>query len=72
MKYVVASILLAVHGLVVAQTVPATLSRVAHGKTPITRCENVAKYQTIEAIDQPGVHVVVNPAAVISALLAPS
>ena len=32
-----------------------------NGKTPITRCENVPKYQTIEAIDQPGVRVVVNP-----------
>ncbi|RQS21384.1 transporter substrate-binding domain-containing protein [Burkholderia sp. Bp8998] len=32
-----------------------------NGKTPITRCENVAKYQTIEAIDQPNVRVVVNP-----------
>ncbi|MFM0229642.1 transporter substrate-binding domain-containing protein [Paraburkholderia sediminicola] len=32
-----------------------------NGKTPITRCENVAKYQTIEAIDQPSVRVIANP-----------
>lgn len=32
-----------------------------NGKTPITRCENAAKYQTIAAIDQPGVRVVANP-----------
>lgn len=32
-----------------------------NGKTPLTRCENVAKYQTIEAIDKPGVRVVANP-----------
>nr|WP_315597694.1 transporter substrate-binding domain-containing protein [uncultured Cupriavidus sp.] len=32
-----------------------------NGKTPITRCENVAKFQTVEAIDQPGVRVVANP-----------
>jgi cyclohexadienyl dehydratase len=31
------------------------------GKTPITRCENVARFQTVEQIDQPGVRVVVNP-----------
>ncbi len=32
-----------------------------NGKTPITRCENVARFQTIEAIDQPGVRVIANP-----------
>jgi cyclohexadienyl dehydratase len=32
-----------------------------NGKTPITRCENVAKYQTVAAIDQPGVRVIANP-----------
>lgn len=31
------------------------------GKTPITRCENVGKYQTLADIDQPNVRVVVNP-----------
>ena len=31
------------------------------GKTPITRCENVEKFQTVEQIDQPGVRVIVNP-----------
>lgn len=32
-----------------------------NGKAPIARCEDEAKYQTIEAIDQPGVTVIVNP-----------
>jgi cyclohexadienyl dehydratase len=31
------------------------------GKTPITRCENQAKYQTLAQIDQPNVLTVVNP-----------
>lgn len=31
------------------------------GKTPITRCENVEKYQTLAQIDQPGVQAIVNP-----------
>ncbi|HLU59201.1 MAG TPA: transporter substrate-binding domain-containing protein [Pseudonocardia sp.] len=31
------------------------------GKTPITRCENVDRFQTLEQIDQPGVRAVVNP-----------
>ncbi len=31
------------------------------GKTPIARCADQAKFQTLEAIDQPGVRVVVNP-----------
>jgi cyclohexadienyl dehydratase len=31
------------------------------GKTPITLKENVAKFQTLEQIDQPGVRVIVNP-----------
>lgn len=31
------------------------------GKTPITRCENVDKFQTLEQIDQPGVTAIVNP-----------
>lgn len=31
------------------------------GKTPITRCENVDKFQTVEQIDQPGVRVIEPP-----------
>jgi chorismate mutase-like protein len=31
------------------------------GKTPITRCENRARFQTLAQIDQPGVRVIVNP-----------
>jgi cyclohexadienyl dehydratase len=31
------------------------------GKTPITRCENKDRFATLEAIDKPGVKVVVNP-----------
>ena len=31
------------------------------GKTPITHCGDEPKYETIAAIDQPGVHVIVNP-----------
>jgi len=31
------------------------------GKTPITRKENVAKFQTLADIDQPGIRVIVNP-----------
>lgn len=32
-----------------------------NGKTPLTRCENVARFQTIEAIDQPSVRIIANP-----------
>ena len=32
-----------------------------NGKAPIARCEDEAKFQTIEDIDQPGVTVIVNP-----------
>jgi len=32
-----------------------------NGKTPLTRCENVDKYQSIEAINQPDVRVIYNP-----------
>ncbi|RIY02182.1 ArtI protein [Aureimonas flava] len=32
-----------------------------NGKAPIVRCEDVSKYQTIEAINQPATRVVVNP-----------
>jgi cyclohexadienyl dehydratase len=31
------------------------------GKTPITRCENKDKFQTLEQINRPGVRVIVNP-----------
>jgi cyclohexadienyl dehydratase len=31
------------------------------GKTPIARCENKDKFQTIEQIDKPGVKAIVNP-----------
>ncbi|WP_344678005.1 transporter substrate-binding domain-containing protein [Saccharopolyspora taberi] len=31
------------------------------GKTPITRCENAERFQTLEQIDRPGVRVIVNP-----------
>lgn len=34
---------------------------VRSGKTPITRCENVSKFQTLEQIDQAGVKAIVNP-----------
>ena len=34
---------------------------VVDGKTPITRCENAERFQTLEQIDQPGVRVIVNP-----------
>ena len=32
-----------------------------NGKAPITRCENVAKFQTVAAIDKPEVTVIENP-----------
>ena len=32
-----------------------------NGKAPIVRCEDVSKYQSVAAIDQPGTRVVVNP-----------
>ncbi|ARP87791.1 transporter substrate-binding domain-containing protein [Bordetella genomosp. 9] len=32
-----------------------------NGKTPLTRCENAARFQTIEAIDRPEVRVIANP-----------
>jgi len=31
------------------------------GKTPITRCENQERFQTLAQIDQPGVRLIVNP-----------
>ncbi len=34
---------------------------VVDGKTPITRCDEVQKYQTIAQIDQPSTRVIVNP-----------
>lgn len=38
-----------------------TIPMLREGKTPITKCENVAKYGTLAAIDRPDVKVVVNP-----------
>jgi cyclohexadienyl dehydratase len=32
-----------------------------NGKTPIARCADVAKYQSVAAIDQPGTRVIFNP-----------
>ena len=32
-----------------------------NGKTPLVRCEDAAKYQSVAAIDQPGVRVIANP-----------
>lgn len=32
-----------------------------NGKTPIVRCDDVAKYQSVAAIDQAGVRVIANP-----------
>lgn len=32
-----------------------------NGKTPITRCEDVARFQSVVDIDKPGVRVIVNP-----------
>lgn len=34
---------------------------VRDGKTPITRCENVDRFQTLEQINRPGVRAIVNP-----------
>jgi ABC-type amino acid transport substrate-binding protein len=31
------------------------------GKTPITRCENIARYQALAQIDRPDVRLIVNP-----------
>ncbi len=42
------------------------------GKTPIARCENQARFQTIEQIDQPGVRAIVNPGAPTSVSLVPT
>jgi cyclohexadienyl dehydratase len=38
-----------------------TISYLKDGKTPITRRENMAKFQTLDQIDQLGVKVIVNP-----------
>nr|WP_255758823.1 transporter substrate-binding domain-containing protein [Neisseria lisongii] len=32
-----------------------------NGKTPLVRCENVSKYQTVEQINRPDVRIVANP-----------
>ncbi|MET0190539.1 MAG: transporter substrate-binding domain-containing protein [Pseudonocardia sediminis] len=44
-----------------AQKAAFTTAYLSDGKTPITRCENVAKYQTVEQINRPEVRAVVNP-----------
>jgi cyclohexadienyl dehydratase len=36
-------------------------SYMVNGKTPIVRCADVARFQSIEAIDKPGVKVIANP-----------
>jgi chorismate mutase-like protein len=38
-----------------------SLSYLRDGKTPITRCGNEARFQTLEQINQPGVRLIVNP-----------
>lgn len=38
-----------------------TTSYMVNGKAPITKCENVAKFQTVADIDKPGVTVIENP-----------
>lgn len=44
-----------------AKTAFFTAPYMVNGKAPITKCENVAKFQTIADIDRPGVTVVENP-----------
>lgn len=44
-----------------AQEAAFTEPYLTDGKTPITRCENVAKYRSIEQINRPEVRAVVNP-----------
>ncbi|WP_395700974.1 transporter substrate-binding domain-containing protein [Aquabacterium sp.] len=38
-----------------------TAPYMVNGKAPITKCENVSKYQTVADIDKPGVTVIENP-----------
>ena len=38
-----------------------SVSYLSDGKTPITRCGNEARFQTLEQINQPGVRLIVNP-----------
>ena len=38
-----------------------TVPYMVNGKAPITKCENVAKFQTVADIDKPGVTVIENP-----------
>lgn len=38
-----------------------TAAYMVNGKAPITKCENVAKFQTVADIDKPGVTVIENP-----------
>jgi cyclohexadienyl dehydratase len=44
-----------------------TNAYMVNGKAPITKCENVAKFQTVADIDKPNVTVIENPAAATSA-----
>ena len=38
-----------------------TVPYMVNGKAPITKCENVAKFQTVADIDRPGITVIENP-----------
>jgi cyclohexadienyl dehydratase len=42
------------------------------GKTPIARCPDQGKYQTLAEIDRPGVKVIANPGEPMSASIAPA
>ena len=44
-----------------AQRASFSTAYLVDGKTPVTRCENVQRFQTLEQIDRPDVRVVVNP-----------
>lgn len=58
---------------IVMSGVPVTLDRakraaysqpyLVDGKAPVTRCSNVAKFQTLEQIDRPGVRAAITPGA---------
>src|SRR5438874_4274423 len=43
------------------KTASFTAPYMVNGKAPITKCENVAKFQTVADIDKPGVTVIENP-----------
>lgn len=44
-----------------AQRAAFTIPYLSDGKTPITRCADAARFQTVEQINRPGVRAVVNP-----------